>query len=65
MLGLIIQKLVVVGNWVIEVGQTKSPRSTGFRVREAEMLRVKWLLLKLRKKLDLYTDDMISPDKSS
>lgn len=29
------------------------------------MFRIKWLLLKLRKKLDLYTDYMISPDKSS
>lgn len=64
MLGLI-QKLVFVGNWVIEDGQIKSPRSTGFKVREAEMFRIKWLLLKLREKLDLYTDDTISPDKSS
>ena len=29
------------------------------------MCPIKWRLLKLRKKLDLYTDYMISPDKSS
>lgn len=40
-------------------------RSTGFKVWEARIFPIKQLLLNPRKKLDLYTDYMISPDKSS
>lgn len=40
-------------------------RSTGFKVWEARIFPIKQFLLNPRKKLDLYTDYMISPDKSS
>lgn len=66
MLGLILQKLVFVGKLSNRRWLNNTPlRSTGFKEWEVEMFPIKLLLLQLRKKLDLYTNYMISPDKSS
>lgn len=67
MLDVILQKSVFMGNWVIGYGQItlSIDLSTAFKVWKAKMFPIKWLFFKLRKKLDLHTNDMISPDKSS
>ena len=67
MLDVILQELVFMGNWVIGYSQITLfiDLSTGFKVWKARMFPIKWLLLNLRKKLDLHTNYMISPDKSS
>jgi hypothetical protein len=58
--------LCVCGKLSNRRGSNNSPcRRDGFKVREVKMFPIKQLLLKLRKKLDLYIDYMISPDKSS